>query len=69
MYAYHGALVYVEKGATVEMTNSITVRYSEAYEGTIAYVNDRARFILNKSCQISYNRAHRRGLFSVYNGS
>ena len=51
------------------MTNSVIVKYSEAYEGTIAFVNDRARFILNSACQISYNRAHRRGLFSVTDGS
>lgn len=69
LYAYQGAIVFVEKGATVEMVNNIIVRYSEAYEGTVAFVNDRSRFIMTTSIDISYNRAHRRGLFYISDGS
>ena len=59
----------MEKGATVELFRDVIVRYSEAYEGTVAYVKDRARFIMTTSIDISYNKAHRRGLFYVTDGS
>ena len=69
MFAYQGAIVYIEKGATVEMKNNVKVRYSEAYEGTVAFIKDRARLIMETSVDISYNRAYRRGLFYISDGS
>ena len=51
------------------MVNNVLIRYTEAYEGTVAFVNDRSRLIMTTSIDISYNRAHRRGLFYVSDGS
>lgn len=69
MYAYQGGLLYIEKGATVEMTDSVTIKYSHAVEGTVAFVNDRARVIVRNAISIEYNKVFRRGLFSVTDGS
>ena len=46
VYGYQGGLMFIEKGATVEMKNQIVVRYTEAYEGTVAFVTDRSRFMM-----------------------
>lgn len=67
--AYQGAVVYVEKGATVEFRDGVNVKYSEAYEGTVAYAHDRARVIAHSDLSISFNKALKRGLFSVTGGS
>lgn len=67
--AYQGAVVYLEKGATVEITGGVSVKYSEAYEGTVAYAHDRARVIVHDNISVTYNKALKRGLFSVTGGS
>ena len=69
MYAYQGGVLYIEKGATVEMTDSVTIKYSHAVEGTVAFVNDRARVIVHNAISLEYNKVFRRGLFSVTDGS
>ena len=67
--AYQGAVVYAEKGATVDFSTSLSVKYTEAYEGTIAFANDRARVIVHDGLSVSYCVAFKRGLFSVSGGS
>ena len=69
MFAYQGGVFYAEKGATVEMTEAVTIKYSHAYEGTAAYVVDRAHFFAYNDIHIQYNKVFRRGVFSVTDGS
>ena len=66
--AYYGGMFYVEKGATVEVTDT-AVKYNEAYEGLFAYVNDRSRAIVHDRIEISDNRVHKRGVFIITEGS
>lgn len=68
IYAYQGGAFYVEKGATVEL-EKVQVKNCQAYEGAVAYVNDRARAIAYRDIEFSQNKVHRRGLFSVTDGS
>ena len=49
IYAYYGALVFVENGATVHINEATSVWGCISYEGTIAYLNKRGRLKMTGS--------------------
>ena len=67
--AYYGGFAYVEHGATVEVKTEVRQQFCEAYEGVAFYAINRARVVTRDGVKFQSNKARKRALFVILEGS